>query len=187
MSLLVDMKLRSNYILFHRNVKYPRIEVHPDVIKIIVPKNYSREIEDLIHRHERWIEERLKRLKGIKMISEDLILYNQKNLKDIVENRINEYSEILGAKPEKTFFRKMKNRWGSCKYKGGQLIFSKDLKFLPEELINYVVLHEMCHLIVRNHGKEFWNLVGKIDDKYKEKERFLMGYRFKLNQLRKGG
>jgi predicted metal-dependent hydrolase len=168
-------------------VKYPRIEVHPDVIKIIVPKNYSREIEDLIHRHERWIEERLKRLKGIKMISEDLILYNQKNLKDIVENRINEYSEILGAKPEKTSFRKMKNRWGSCKYKGGQLIFSKDLKFLPEELINYVVLHEMCHLIVRNHGKEFWNLVGKIDDKYKEKERFLMSYRFKLNQLKKGG
>lgn len=186
MDLFQDMNLKDKYNLYYRKVKHPRIEVYWDVIKIIVPENYSWDMWSFIHRYDNWIEEKLKRLKEIEVLSENLILYNHENLKEMVENCIEKYGKILRVKPEKISFRKMKNRWGSCKFSERRLIFNKNLKFLPEELISYVVLHEMCHLIVKNHGKEFWNLVARLEDEYKEREKFLMCYRFKLNQSQKG-
>jgi predicted metal-dependent hydrolase len=74
----------------------------------------------------------------------------------------------------------MKKRWGSCNYKKKILIFNKNLEYLPEELIKHIVIHEMCHLIVKNHNKEFWALVSKLDPDFKEKRKLLAGYMVKF-------
>lgn len=76
-------------------------------------------------------------------------------------------------------FRKMKRRWASCDL-SGKLTFNRLLKFLPLELIRYVVIHELCHLIVKSHKEEFWHLVQKICPDFKEKEKLLAAYAFKL-------
>jgi len=183
MDLFQNTNLKNKYIFFYRKVKHLRIEVQMDIIKVIVPENYSLNIEYIIQKHRNWIEGKIKYLQEAKALSENLVLYNQEGLRVIVQNYINEYGEILKVRPMRILFRKMRIRWGSCQPKGRQLIFNKDLKFLPEDLIKYLVLHEMCHLIVRNHNKAFWRLVSKFDCDYKEREKILSSYRFKLDKI----
>jgi predicted metal-dependent hydrolase len=170
-------------LIFKRKVKYLRLEVGLEEVKIIVPIGVEINEKEILKRHKNWIEKKIERLNEIKRIAEGLEIYKQENLYNLVEVFIDEISEILNVKPEKVLFRKMKKRWGSCNYKKKILIFNKNLKYLPEELIKHIVIHEMCHLIVRNHKKEFWLLVKKLDPNFKEKEKLLAGYRLKLNLI----
>jgi predicted metal-dependent hydrolase len=124
---------------------------------------------------------KIQRLNEIKEISANLEIYNHENLSELVNLCVEKIGRILKLKPNKIIFRKMKVRWGSCHPEKGIIIFNKFLKYLPKELIGYIVLHEMCHLIVRNHKKEFWLLVKKLDPNFKEKEKLLAGYRVRLN------
>lgn len=174
------MNQRNNYCLFYRKVKYLRIEVNKDIIRLIVPQKYPVKIDDVMERKKGWIQSKVEQLRELEDISNRLSLYNCENLEEIVGRNVNEFGSILKVMPEKIFFRRMKNRWGSCHFRNKKLIFNRRLKFLPEELIRYVVLHEMCHLIVKNHRKEFWLLVKKLDERYEEKERLLSCYNLKL-------
>ncbi len=59
-----------------------------------------------------------------------------------------------------------KTRWGSCS-SNSVLCFNWRLIFVPTEILNYVIIHEMCHLIEMNHSKSFWNLVAGLCTEYK--------------------
>jgi predicted metal-dependent hydrolase len=170
-------------LIFKRKVKYLRLEVGLDEVKIIAPIGVEINEKEILERHKNWIEKKIERLNEIKRIAEGLEIYKQENLYNLIEAFIDEISKILNVKPEKILFRKMKKRWGSCNYKKKILIFNKNLEYLPEELIKHVVIHEMCHLIVRNHNKEFWLLVKKLDPNFKEKEKLLAGYKVRLNLI----
>lgn len=68
--------------------------------------------------------------------------------------------------------RNQRSRWGSCSSKAN-LNFNYKLLFLPECLIDYVVVHELCHLEELNHGPQFWNLVGKSLPEYMKQRQLL--------------
>ena len=70
--------------------------------------------------------------------------------------------------PDATFeIRKLKTRWGSCTKKG-KIILNLDLIKAPAECIDYVILHELCHLKEHNHGPRFWRLLEKVMPDYKQ-------------------
>jgi len=166
-----------------RNVKYTRLEVDLNGLKIIAPKSVEVEEKEVLQRHQRWLQNKIQRLNEIKEISANLKIYNHEHLNELINLYVEKIGRILKLKPNKVIFRKMKVRWGSCHPEKGIIIFNKFLKYLPKELISYVVLHEMCHLIVRNHKKEFWLLVKKLDPNFKEKEKLLAGYKVRLNLI----
>jgi hypothetical protein len=168
-------------LVFKRKVRYLRLEVDLESIKIIAPVGVEVNEKEILNRHKKWIEKRIERLNEIKRIAESLEIYKQESLYDLVEIFIDDLSKILNVKPEKILFRKMKKRWGSCNYKKKILIFNKNLEYLPEELIKHIVIHEMCHLIVRNHNKEFWALVSKLDPDFKGKRKMLTGYMMRFS------
>jgi predicted metal-dependent hydrolase len=170
-------------LIFKRRVKYLRLEIDLENIKIIVPKGIEIDEKRILEKYRSWIKNKIIRLNEIKKISENLKIYIQDDLNGLIDLFVNEIGEILNVKPEKILFRKMKRRWGSCNYKKKVLILNKLLQYLPEELIKYIVIHEMCHLIIKNHKKEFWLLVKKFDPNFKEKEKLLAGYRLKLNLI----
>ncbi len=92
-------------------------------------------------------------------------------LKNYVRNYISEQVEIvanaLNVKYKKVVIKDTKSRWGSCT-STGMIYFSWRLVFAPPEVINYVIAHEVSHLIEMNHSKNFWNIVEKVCPNYKK-------------------
>lgn len=67
----------------------------------------------------------------------------------------------------KVFIKNQKTRWGSCS-KTGNLNFNYRLIHLSSDLVDYIIIHELCHLIEFNHSIRFWNLVGVHCPNYKK-------------------
>ena len=76
------------------------------------------------------------------------------------------HSSLLPA-PGPVNVRKMKRRWGTC-HTGGAIWFNRELIKRDPELIDYVIIHELCHLVHHNHGKEYYSLLGRIVPGYRE-------------------
>ncbi len=66
----------------------------------------------------------------------------------------------------------MRTRWGSMSPKGNMSL-RLDLIRAPDECIDYVILHELCHLVHPNHGREFWALVERLVPDWKRRKRLL--------------
>ncbi len=91
---------------------------------------------------------------------------------DILQDRVDLYAPLI-PKPFKGIrFRRMKSRWGSCSYHG-ELCFNWLLIMAPIEVVDYVVIHELCHLVHHNHSQKFWNLVHTYMPDYKQHKEWL--------------
>jgi len=75
--------------------------------------------------------------------------------------------------PRSVVVRRMKRRWGSCGT-GGNISFNRDLMKKEPALVDYVILHELCHLVHHNHGKEYYALLESIVPDYRERRRKLL-------------
>ncbi|HHV95606.1 MAG TPA: M48 family metallopeptidase [Clostridiaceae bacterium] len=100
-------------------------------------------------------------------IKESLIKWYKKRFTEIVKERINKYSMKLNVFPHRVVIKNQKTRWGSCSEKGN-INLNWRLIMAPIHIIDYVVVHEMCHLKVMNHSKDFWTLVESIMPNYRE-------------------
>ncbi|MFS0637766.1 SprT family zinc-dependent metalloprotease [Mesobacillus foraminis] len=92
--------------------------------------------------------------------------------KALVEKSIAFHQSSFKTKPRSIRITDSKRTWGTCDSKQ-QLTFNWRLAMAPREVIDYVVVHEMCHMVHLNHDRSFWRLVGKIMPDYKEKEQWL--------------
>lgn len=93
--------------------------------------------------------------------------------KKIIGERIKIYQAQLKVKPKTIEVEESKTKWGSCS-SDKKITFNYRLAMAPIEVIDYVVIHELCHLSHMNHDRSFWRLVGSIMPDYKEKEKFLV-------------
>ena len=114
--------------------------------------------------------------------------YNQKEIEESVENAYNKLilefakqkipvemekiSNIVGLKPKELKIRNFKRAWGNCSSKK-VISMNKDLAKFDIEAIDYVCLHELCHLKYMNHSKDFWNMVKFYMPNYKEVQKQL--------------
>lgn len=189
------------YEVVIRPVKYVRIYVLPEgILRIVAPR---KNVEDVLRLKSDWILRRLEEIDKHKRnanmgfpvfgkfyrvensrrtgIAGDTIFIStlkslerflKKELKSKVGKIIDERAIKIGKVPKKIFIRKQKNKWGSCSSRGN-LALNLALVALPDELIDYVVTHELAHLIELNHSKDFWKVVGKFHTDYREKRREL--------------
>lgn len=95
--------------------------------------------------------------------------------KKIVEERIKDYQAQLRVKPKIIEIVESNTKWGSCS-SSKKLTFNYRLAMAPVEVIDYVIVHELCHLLHMNHDRSFWRRVGSIMPDYKAKEEFLARY-----------
>ena len=91
---------------------------------------------------------------------------------DYIPKRVAYYHEFTGGNYQKITIRDQKTRWGSCSA-NGTLSFSFRLMMAPPRVLDYVVVHELCHLTHMNHSKDFWNMVQSILPDYKEHRKWL--------------
>lgn len=89
-----------------------------------------------------------------------------------ISNRVEYLSTIVGVTYNKISIRNQKNRWGSCSI-DGNLNFHMMLLLMPDEIRDYVIIHELCHRKHMNHSTEFWNEVSKYDPEFKLHRKWL--------------
>ena len=80
------------------------------------------------------------------------------------------FFEESGCSPARFKYRDMKSTWGVCRPTAGTITFNRRLIHQPVEFIEYVVLHEMCHLLIPNHGKDFYGLISSQMPHFREFE-----------------
>ena len=98
--------------------------------------------------------------------------FYQKMAIKIIDPLFDKWCFETKMKPEKISYRKAKRRWGSCSHINNISINYMLLQF-PIKTVEYVVLHELCHIEEKNHSKRFWNLVSLYMPDYKEQEKVL--------------
>jgi len=97
---------------------------------------------------------------------------HKEQAREFIAERLAHYNSSLQFPFEKVFIKNQKKVWGSCSSKRN-LNFNYKLLFLEQELADYVVVHELCHLHEMNHSKKFWDLVGSIMPDYKQRRKEL--------------
>jgi predicted metal-dependent hydrolase len=85
----------------------------------------------------------------------------------------------LGVKVERITMRNQRSRWGSCSSKGW-LSFNWRLVLAPHDVLDYVVVHEVCHLVEHHHGHAFWNLVERRRPAFRESKQWLDDHGWEL-------
>jgi predicted metal-dependent hydrolase len=115
-----------------------------------------------------------------KELSEDELRINLKKFyilscKKIVNQRIKVYQEQLRVKPKSIEVDESNTKWGACT-SSKKITFNYRLAMAPIESIDYVVVHELCHLLHMNHDRSFWRKIGSILPDYKKREEYLKKY-----------
>lgn len=98
---------------------------------------------------------------------------------ETIAARVAHYQALLGVQPRAIRIKGQKRRWGSCSAKGG-LNFNWRLILAPPEVLDYVVAHELCHLLHLNHSKRFWESVAGVLPDYKLRRDWLKEHGFEL-------
>lgn len=146
---------------------YLKIDVNTSEVKVSAPYTMSRErINEFLDNRREWIEKtRQKVIKKNKKHNQfqELDAEQEKKLREYlnfeIKNYIIKYEKIMRVKSEGFTIRKMKTRWGSCNVRTHHLNFNLALARVPRECLEYVVVHELTHLLEASHNAIFWNLM----------------------------
>lgn len=160
------------------------IEIKPDFqIVVRAPRPMTnREIRRFVAEKEDWIEKHLelmriqaeekeKQPKVQKMTREEIRLLAKEAFK-VIPERVSYYAPLVGVTYGRITIRNQKTRWGSCSSKGN-LNFNCLLMKAPPEVMDYVIVHELCHRKEMNHSKSFWNEVERVLPDYKKSRQWL--------------
>ncbi len=113
------------------------------------------------------------------IIKSQLIKWFKVEASRVINDRVIDYLSIVRVNPTKVKVKEQKKRWGSCT-STGNVLFNWRLIMAPVNVIDYVVVHELCHLVHMNHSKDFWSLVQHIMPDYDIKKKWLKENGFKL-------
>ena len=159
------------------------IQVNSDLsVTVRAPYGITEKyIEEFLNKNEIWISKQMHEIKVKKKSiesrdAENITLDKIKALADqaleIIPARVEYFAKIIGVTYGNITIRNQKTRWGSCSSKGN-LNFNCLLMLAPPEVLDYVVVHELCHRKQMNHSKAFWVEVEKAFPAYKESIKWL--------------
>lgn len=105
-------------------------------------------------------------------IRESVVFWYRKACKGIIVARVDFYAPILAVHYNRIVLKEQKTCWGSCSSKLN-LNFNWKLLLMPPEVMDYVIVHELSHLLEMNHSKNFWKVVEKVMPDYKIHRKWL--------------
>jgi predicted metal-dependent hydrolase len=167
-----------------RKVKYSRIEFNPQGLRLIVPQRVKP--ITILKKNHRQIIKKYQKLKADIESARRLqpATRGERQFKQQVASLAKEYSTSLGVVVKEIKFRKMKRRWGSCR-SNGIITLNRSLQFLPDRLLAYVIFHEILHLKITGHGRQFKETMASYFPGFRGLDRQL--YLFGLRLLSKVG
>ena len=159
------------------------LEVRPDGSVILrVPNRLSkRDALAFLQTKEAWLRKCLDQVEeresfaeaaGLEPLTEDELSALTKAARAYFTEKCAWLAPVVGVDYGRISIRHQKTRWGSCSTKGN-LNFNCLLMLAPEDVRDYVVVHELCHRKEMNHSSAFWAEVARVVPDYREKERWL--------------
>ena len=170
------------WVIEKKRNKRVHLRVQPDGrIEVSVPYAYPDSlVKDLVHEKHDWILQAQQRYEGSPMARAATA-----SPKEVREWRtyveictrllIEQWEPILGVKVGKLDFRTMKTRWGSCQPETGRICINVVLALYPPECLEYIVVHELCHLLVPGHGPKFHEVMDRVMPDWRERKAKLNG------------
>ena len=184
-TMIQDLELE--YYVEFRNVKYIRYELRRGKLRLIVPKRNKDDVEEFIHKKDKWLYKKLKEYyDDEKKLSEETKSMNlsqrsMSELKHMVSLFIEKYEKQLNVKVNRLQYRDMVHKWGSCSSLRN-ITLSRDLRYLPDNLVSYIVYHELTHIIVLAHNDKFYEIIEKEFPDYREYDEDLKSYIYLINK-----
>lgn len=169
-----------NYKLIRSSRKTIGISVNSDGVTVRAPYRVDiKTIDAFVNSKEKWILKHLGRIENAKSEAEDLGEISPEKVKalaksalEYIPERVKYYAPVVGVSYGRITIRCQKTRWGSCSSKGN-LNFNCLLMLAPANVIDSVIVHELCHIKQLNHSKAFYSEVGRVFPDYKECEKWL--------------
>lgn len=170
------------------------IEVTPQS-KVIVRAPYAAtmfRINNFLEDKRLWIEKCINKYSEMQDKMKDVEKISNAELKAladkaliVIPQKVRYYAGIIGVEYGRIIIRNQKTRWGSCSSKHN-LNFNCLLMLTTDEVIDYVVVHELCHIKEMNHGPEFWREVEMVLPDYRERKKWLREHEAEI-QMRVSG
>ena len=172
-------------ILLKRSSKARNLCMSPfsaDIFKIAVPYWVSlKKAEELILKDIRWIKNFSDKIKEEKAEFDKIVSFVGKNNKTYneIELRVKKLAELHGYQYKTVLIKVYRTQWGSCTLSGNIKLNGKII-YLPDALIDYVILHELVHTRIRGHKKDFWNELDKLLGNAKKIDKKLKKFRLEF-------
>ena len=150
-----------------KRAKHINISVKPfKGVRVAVPYGVSFDkVKQVAQSKRSWIQKHLDKMKQVEQEHEAFTKYSieidRAEARKILVNRLNELCEQHGFSYNKVFMRNQKTRWGSCSAKNN-INLNMKLVWLPDDMIDYVLLHELVHIRIKNHTNAFWAELNRL-------------------------
>lgn len=152
---------------------------HGEIIARAPLRMKDKEIYNFIESKKSWIEKNLAKIDARQKIVDDAEPFTEKEIKALAEKakviiseRVRYYAPKIGVTYNRITIRCQRTRWGSCSSKGN-LNFNCLLALFPIEVIDSVVVHELCHRKHMNHSPQFYSEIEKVFPEYKKWHKWL--------------
>ena len=171
----IDTRLPARYNsdmdieIIRKNIKNMHLSVQPDGrVRVTAPYAVSRKsIEDFVRSNSSWIEN--KRSSLPKPVSDG----QKALLKEKAAVFFSKWENLTGLECTSWQIRDMKSRWGSCSVKSKKIRLALNLANYPDECLEYVILHELAHIKIPNHSKEFKDFLTHWMPDWRERQKKL--------------
>ena len=171
------------YTVEYRNVKHPRCEFKTGSLLIVLPKK-GWTPEQVLEKYGEWIKRKQATINTAIQKSTEASINKTRTydeLKILVRHCADSAQKNLNTKINKIYFREMKTKWASHS-RCNNLTINTQLKYLPEDLISYIIYHETAHGIERKHNENFWALIRRKHPDFPAKEKNLLTYWFLIQK-----
>lgn len=164
-------------LVTRKNIKNVSMRVQAPDGRIEVSAPYRATdgyIADFVRSKASWVARQRAHIAESPMVSAENAAPEQvKEWRKIVEAcarvLVEAWEPIMGVKADKLTYRNMKSRWGSCQPSTGRICLNVRLALYPPECLEYVVVHELCHLLERGHGPRFRSLMDAFLPDWRER------------------
>ena len=150
---------------------YIRIKPPDGMVVVTAPYRYpKRYIDEFISRKEAWILKKQEEVR-LRPLKKEYGPRDRERLAGYLREALPFWEAQTGLHPSSVQIRSMTSRWGSCNCRTGSVHFAVQLADREPEFIDYVIVHELCHLLVPNHGPEFKQLLDRFMPDWRERKR----------------
>lgn len=118
--------------------------------------------------------------KNDELIRDAMEAWYREKTEEQVRKRIKYYQKFFNKKPSAIKVKEQKKRWASCT-SNNELLFNWRCVMAKSTALDYIVVHEMCHMYYMNHSQEFWDLVASVMADYEVRKEWLRDYGIRLN------